>query len=267
MKPEDKTILPHPIPGEHYSRSWSYAIPEFREVLKHLRGTPLAQDDTHQLINESHDKYVWHCKDGDFDFAYKTQKVTKYTRFLFNHSLPAREWSNYQAIAQMGIPTPTVLAVGDTRKCFLLLETFIVTSFLNNTHDGRIFMPSGNYREGHDELRREFCMGNMEYLAIFHDNGWLHAAFHARNLLFRELSDNHLELFWIDVARARQVPESIRFDCAIRDLCTFFRDLQISEQEIASYTAHYAACRKNNSLSVEDWLHAMKQSPRWFCLS
>ena len=254
----------HCVPGEHFHCSWAYAMPEFREELRYLREKPLVEDDSHHLVNESHGKAVWRCRCGTFDVAYKTQRVETHLRFLFNHSLPAREWRNYQAIAAMGIPVPRVLAVGDVRQFFWLQETFIVTEFLENTHDGRIFMRDGDYRQGHDVLRRAYCLAQMEYLAIFHDHGWLHAAFHPRNLLFREPRENaQLQAFWIDVARARPVSDSKRNDAAVRDLCTFFHDLRITESEIAEYVATYAARRKTVSRTAREWLEELKRSPRW----
>ena len=228
-----------------YFGSWRSSVPEFAAALDRLRDGEMKEDSTHQLINVSSGKYVWRCQDGGFDFAYKTQQGKTPWRYLFRPSLPVRECRHYLMLAELGIPVAQVLAVGETRSCCLLRESFLVTSFLEGTKDGRCFMPGGEFRDGHDDLCRQFCREHLRFLAVLHEHQWFHKAFHPRNLLFRQTGEGRLECFWIDVARLRPVTPRQMARAVLVDLHTFFRDMQLRRPQVEELLQYYVSCRKS----------------------
>ena len=179
---------------KRYFCSWSASIPAFAETLARLRKGALKEGETCSQIYESAGKYVFRGKMDGFDFAYKTQQGKAFWRYLFRNSLPLRECFHYAVLRNLGIPVPQVLAVGDTRKCFILKESFLVTEFLDRTEDGRVFMPGEKFRSGHEELRHAFAEKHLRELAKLHDGGYFHKAFHPRNRLFRGDSPEEMEI-------------------------------------------------------------------------
>lgn len=218
--------------------SWQAALDAFEPVLASLRAGKLVEDENHSLINVNNGKFVYHGKDSSFDYAYKTQNGKTFWRYIFRHSLPLRECYHYEILEKLSIPVPQILAVGDTRKFFVLKESFLVTSFLAGTYDGRIFMEGGKYRTGHEELCFDYCRKNLLYLAKLHDAGFFHKAAHPRNFLFRETGkEGEVEVFWIDVARLRKTFHRKR--AVIMDLHTFFRDMLLPEEKVAELLKIY----------------------------
>ena len=213
-------------------------MPGFEEVLQQLRQeVPPKESDSCQLINVSSGKYVYRCNISGWDFAYKTQQGKTPWRYICRPSLPLRECLHYEVLQKLAIPIPQILAVGDTRKNFVLQESFIITGFLDNTADGRIFMPGGKFRTGYEELRRAYCIENLKLLARLHNAGYFHKAAHPRNFLFRGDSPENLEVFWIDVARMRKTNNMIF--ARMLDLHTFFRDMQLPKSELLSLLTRY----------------------------
>ena len=220
---------------QQFCKSWNSTIPEFENLLTKIRNGKLK--DTLELINVSSGKYVYYGKAEGFDFAYKTQQGKKFLRYIFRPSLPYREVQNYAVLEKLGIPIPRVIAVGETRKFLILKESFIITEFIHNTFDGRVFVPNGKFRNQHNEIRAEFCKKNIDLLVKLHEAGYFHKAFHARNLLFRGDTPENLEVFWIDVARMRKTNNMIF--ARMLDLHTFFRDMQLPKSELLSLLTRY----------------------------
>ena len=223
---------------KRFISSWHAAVPAFAPVLASLRSGKLVEDENHSLINVSSGKYVYHGLDAGFDYAYKTQEGKTFWRYIFRPSLPLRECYHYEILSSLAIPVPQVLAVGDTRKFFVLKESFLVTSFLADTMDGRIFMEGGKYRTGYEDLCFAYCRKNLLYLAKLHDAGFFHKASHPRNFLFRETGKaEDVEIFWIDVARLRK--GSCMKKAVIVDLHTFFRDMRLPEDKVTELLKIY----------------------------
>ena len=103
--------------------------------------------------------------------------------------------------------------------------------------NGRVFVPNGKFRYQHNEIRRVFCEKNIDLLVKLHDAGYFHKAFHARNLLFRGDTPENVEVFWIDVARMRKA-KAMAF-ARMLDLHTFFRDMQLPQDELLALLARY----------------------------
>ncbi len=224
-------LLPDFRKAAKFRKSWSACVPGFEEILQKLRQeVPPKESDSCQLINVSSGKYVYRCNISGWDFAYKTQQGKTPWRYICRPSLPLRECLHYEVLQKFAIPIPQILAVGDTRKNFVLKESFIITGFLDNTADGRIFMPGGKFRTGCEELRRAYCIENLKLLARLHNAGYFHKAAHPRNFLFRGDSPENLEVFWIDVARMRKM-HSPRRSVTV-DLHVFLRDMNLPRQEV-----------------------------------
>jgi tRNA A-37 threonylcarbamoyl transferase component Bud32 len=247
----------------YYFGSWRSSVPEFATVLANLRDGKLREDDTHRLINVSSGKYVWRCQVGGFDFAYKTQQGKTPWRYLLRPSLPVRECRHYQFLAELGIPTAKVLAVGETRCFCLLRESFLVTAFLDGTRDGRCFMTGGEFRTGHEELCRQFCREHLRLLAVLHEHRWFHKAFHPRNLLFRQDADGKLEqCYWIDVARLRPVTPRQMERAVLVDLHTFFRDMQLPRKQVEELVQFYVSCRQSPVAAASTLVQEMVEFKR-----
>ena len=229
--------------SEKRRSSWCLCEQNFAPVLKKLRETPPPRSAEAGLIYSSSGKYVWQISSGipgaAAVTAYKTNPGKTPWRYIFNSSLPVREMRNYLRFEQLGLPVAEVVAAGDIRKNFILQETFIVTGFLENTCDGRQFMPGGSHRDEAGK-RHEFCRRNLELLAQLHRAKYFHKAFHPRNLLWRTTAAE-MEIFWIDVARCRPVYSWQMPRAVIVDLHTFFRDMRLERQETLELLRVYAA--------------------------
>ena len=230
--------------------SWHYSENGFEEILSQLLENPPEMSVSAGLLNESSGKMVWRLKAAnsagqEYDFAYKINPRKTPWRYIFKPSLAAREAHNYTMFRELGLPVANVLAVGDKRSFFLLQSSFIATSFLKGTFDGRVFMPLGEMRS-ETELRRKYSMRNFELLAEIHDNGIFHKAFHPRNMLWR--NDNKtFEVFLIDVARCRKVNAGKMKRAVLVDIHTFARDMKTSETELDELLKHYLSCRRNGT--------------------
>ena len=60
-----------------------------------------------------------------------------------------------------------LLAAGDTRRNFILQDSFLVTEFAAGCRDGRVFIRGGELA-GETGLRRAFIEENLSYLAKMH---------------------------------------------------------------------------------------------------
>jgi len=232
--------------------SWAGCAEDFGKILPKLQAGSVSESDKCKLINVSSGKYVYRCQDGGFDFACKIQNGKKFWRYIGRPSLPLREVLHYRWREANSFPVPRVLAAGEIRHFGRLQKSFLVTDFLDNTLDGRIFMPGGKMRNGFEELRHVYCQQHLTLLAKLHDLGGYHKAFHPRNLLFRGDTAADLELFWIDVARLRRATNLRR--AAIVDLHTFFRDMLLPEAETRDLTGVYLAAVQKKIFASNDEL-------------
>ena len=229
-----------------YHRNWS--TPDFTEGLEYLRRNPALFDRRH-LLSDHNGKQVWHIQlppeYGGRNVVYKSCSTPKSGRYWFQLSQAAREHRNYQLLYRLGIPAARILAIGESRRLFNLKSFFIVTEFIPGARDGRDFMCGGNLRED-AARRRQFWERNMPYLAQIHRRGFLHKAFHPRNILWRENAAGEMEIFWIDMARGRfRLPSQMKPGIAF-DLYTLLKDLQLLPEEgeelLNCYLKHNPDC-------------------------
>ena len=222
-----------------YPKDWCAA--GFREQLDYLQSRPELRNDGN-LLTDSAGKLVWRVElppeQGGDVVAYKFCAGKKPWRYIVNLSHPAREWRNYQALYELGIPAAEVLAYGENRRGWKIIDSYIVTRFIDGTRDGCDFMPGGR-RRGDVAMRRRFCELVAPHVATLHRHGFFHKALHPRNLLYRGETPENMEVFFIDVARCR-----IRFRALMRgailfDLYTVLRDLALPAEESRAFLAAY----------------------------
>ena len=222
-----------------YPANWCAA--GFREQLDFLQTHPELRGDAGKLSDRA-GKLVWKIElppeQGGATVALKFCEGKAPWRYILNLSHPAREWRNFQALYELGIPAAEVLAYGETRHGWKIQDSFIVTRFLEGTRDGRDFMPGGRLRDD-VAMRRRFCELVAPQLAKLHRRGFFHKALHVRNVLYRGTTPEEMEIFFIDVARCR-----IRFQCFMKgailfDLYTPLRDLELPAEESRAFLAEY----------------------------
>ena len=250
-----------------YPANW--CAEDFAEGLEYLKNHPELRG-KENLLSDSAGKFVWKidlpAEAGGRCVAYKFCQGKAPWRYVINLSHPAREWRNYQAIYQLGIPAAKVLAYGESRRNWKLESSFIVTEFLADTRDGRDFMPEGPRRNDLG-LRRHFCELVAPSLAKLHDHGFFHKALHPRNILYRGNTPETLEIFFIDVARCRIRPKFLMRWPILFDLYTPLRDLKLPQQEsmafLEAYLKHARSCPFDLA-ELEKRLRAFRRHGRRF---
>ena len=223
-----------------YPANW--VKPGFEQALTYLKQHPELRGENN-LLSNSAGKWVWKIQlpeefgGGAVAWKFCEGKVPR--RYIINLSHPAREWRNYQAIERLGIPAGQVLAFGETRKYhWKLVESFIVTKFIEGTRDGRDFMPGGKLRQD-VAMRRRFCALLAPKIAIMHRHLFFHKALHPRNILYSGDTPETMKIYFIDVARCRirlgfAMPYVVLFD-----LYTPLLDLQLPTEESLEFLRIY----------------------------
>ena len=251
-----------------YPADW--CADSFHERLELLRRHPEWRGDGN-LLTDRAGKRVWRIdfpptESGTCSVACKLCDGRKPWRYIFDLSLPAREWRNYQALHRLGLPAPEVLAYGETRRGWKLLRSFIITRFIEGTRDGRDFMPEGRLRDRID-LRRRFCELAAPHIATLHRNGFFHKALHVRNLLYRGETPEEMEVFFIDVARSRIRCRGRMKHAALFDLYTPLRDLQLPAEESRAFLRAYLAAYPDSpfdAAELERRLRAFRRHGKTF---
>jgi tRNA A-37 threonylcarbamoyl transferase component Bud32 len=233
-----------------YFSSWDYCEKDFESALQQLKAERSALCRQDRILSDNNAKYVWRIPlTGDngqeFDTGYKICSAETPWRYMFRYSLPTREAENYRLFASIGMPMPRLLAHGDTRKCFILKESYIVVEFIPGTKDGTVFMPDRKMRDD-TAAADEFTKKNFELLAKLHQNRIFHKAFHVRNSLFRYDENGNMEIFWIDVARCRRYPWKNMKWPILFDLQTWLQDLRIDEVTGRRYIEYYCSAWQND---------------------
>ena len=212
----------------------------FEEDLAWIQQHPEARN-AGNLLTDNSGKQVWRIElpNGHGSVAYKFCEGKSPNRYILHLSHPGREWRNYQAIARMDVPSGEVLAFGETRKHhWRLVDSFIITRFIENTRNGTDFMPGGKLRDN-EAMRRRFCALIAPEIAKMHKHGFFHKALHPRNVLYRGETPDAMEVFFIDVARCKmrfswRMPRVILFD-----LYTPLNDLKLPADESKAFLKVY----------------------------
>lgn len=213
----------------------------FGAGLEYLEKHPELLNDGN-LLSDRAGKSVWKVEipdgPGTRCVVCKVCEGKKPWRYIFDLSPPAREWRNSRALSSMGVPAAEVLAYRETRRCGKLERSFLVTNFIAGTRNGCDFMSGGSLRD--DLARRQrFCELVAMHLAVMHRRGFFHKALHVRNILYRGVTPEHFEVFFVDLARCRILQRRSMEEPILFDLYTFLRDLELPASESSAFLSHY----------------------------
>jgi tRNA A-37 threonylcarbamoyl transferase component Bud32 len=246
-------------------RSWSWALPGFGTANTWIEEHPLRVR-SGRYMSDTPGKEVW-CVELPETFDSR-KVVCKYHEDenrsfygLFRHSTAVLEAANFAALKALGVPVPTVLACGEKRHFGELVSSFIITDFIENTVDGSILLPTGDWCD-RKRLRMGFCHKCMEYIARAHAAGFHHAAFHAHKILMPKHSDeDNPEVTLIDLAHGCFLPRRAMPRAIAIDLVTLFTELRLNSDEIHVLIQHYLDVNKQCDMDDEELWDAMNQLP------
>lgn len=220
-------------------RSWHWAREDFSPVVEKL----LALDEPGKMIWKTKHKECYLVSGADFglpyDFCFKRYHEKRFLRYLFRPSLAYREFLGFKTVADLGIPTAEVLAMGEIRKNLNLKEAYFVTRFVENSADGTTWM----YPDADPERRAEYIYICMEQLAHLHNSGVFHGGYHPRNQLWRLDADGKMEIIWIDLATCRKL-KTRGSHTVEEDHRLFFKHFLFSAEEKQHFIDHYSKFRK-----------------------
>lgn len=246
-------------------RSWNWAVPGFGAANAWLDEHPMRVR-SGRYMSDTPGKEVWCVKLPE---RFESRKVVcKYHEDenrsfygLFHHSTAVIEAANFAALGALGIPVPTVLACGEKRHFGELVSSYIITDFIDNTVDGSILLPTGDWSE-RKRLRMGFCHKGMEYIGRAHAAGFHHSAFHAHKMLMPKNSDEDSpEITMIDLAQGRFRPRRAMRTAIAMDIVTLFTELRLTSDEIYVLCQHYLAVNNHCGMSVDGLWDAMNKLP------
>lgn len=248
----------------HLFSSWCWIrkdfLPEYEKLLE--EGIIGGENPQGELIWETKQKYVYKITTfSSRNIVYKAYHCFRHPRhYLFRAAPTGLEALNYEKVIAMDIPTARVLAAGETRRFFFPRKAFFITGFLEKTSDGREFLKEGK-EEKNTLWKNEFLAKNMQYIAIFHDHGFLHKGFTPYNTLWREKSSGEekkegdlLQVYWIDVASCREMKPNKKFlSGRAEDLAQFFSYFSLTEEERKNIWEIYCANTKTLQTGKKDF--------------
>lgn len=233
------------IPGISVFRSWQWHHPDF-----------LIQWQCFCNENYQKDKQIWctRLKDvkllsvptarGDCRVAFKCYREKRLLRYFLRPSLAAREAAGFKIVESLHIPVAQVLAVGEKRRFFNLVEAYIVTRFEENTESLLYF---ADHPEEWDMLLA-LLKENIARLGRLHAAGYTHGGAHPRNFLWRKNASGQLESLWIDLATVRQMISGKKgWKYLLTDLADLVENFRLSQNELDDLIAEY---RKYNDIPV-----------------
>lgn len=137
-----------------------------------------------------------------------------------------------------------MLAVGEKRRFFYLVEAYIVTRFEENTESLLYF---ADHPEEWDMLLA-LLKENIARLGQLHAAGYIHGGAHPRNFLWRKNASGQLESLWIDLATVRQMISGKKgWKYLLTDLADLVENFRLSQKELDDLIAEY---RKYNDIPV-----------------
>ncbi|MBO5761467.1 MAG: hypothetical protein J6S53_07995 [Lentisphaeria bacterium] len=247
----------------HLFSSWSWVQSDFAEEFAYLQKNSLLEKDApgSKCIWATRQKYVLKLvTPSGRSIACKKYHLFRNPQHFLNRATPAGlEALNYQEIASLHIPTAKILAAGEKRRFFFPREAFFITEFLEGTSDGREFLSGGQYCHK-TEWKDEFIKKNIRYLALFHDNDFLHKGFTPFNMLWKEKplslqkEGDLLDIFWIDAATCRKIKDRKKlFSGKGEDFALFFSFFDFTEEERKEYILFYTENTRTLECSFEEF--------------
>lgn len=228
--------------------SWSWVQESFASDLEKIfQSDLLLENGPSERIWSTKQKFVLkvHTPEGRVA-AYKTYRYIKHPRaHIFRASPTGLEAVNYAMLEEMSLPMAKLLAVGETRKFFLIKTAYLITEFVEGSRDGTAFLTNGAFAEN-EAYKKEFCLKNLSYLAKLHDHGVIHNGTAPYNMLWKEKESSGrregdtLEVVWIDVATCRKRSFGKKFIKMVRnDLKKFLTPFAFSREEMLALMRHY----------------------------
>ena len=233
--------------------SWRYVKTDFAPEFARLESRgELSASCTGEKIWETRQKYVFKIalKEGGAAVYKSFRKIVHPAKFMLRPSPGGFEARNYAILEKLGLPLPELLAAGDTRKNFILSNTFVITRFAENFNSCKEFCPGGKYAD-RKELRMYVLNKSMEFLARCHDGGVLHRGYTVANVLWKESGEqDKAELLLIDLASCRNRPLFIINSSVHKELKLFFRHLTLAPAEKEELIERYCSARKKGAPSA-----------------
>ena len=234
--------------------SWIYCKESFAETFETLyRAGTFCVSGSGEKIWETRNKYVHKVplESGGSIVCKGFRRIPRPHVYMLRPSQCGFEALNYQRIADLGIPLPEFLAVGEVRRGFLLKDAFFVTRFAEGFLDGRSFMP-GAPQADDGALKEEFLSRHLTLLARCHDAGIFHRGFTPANIMWKMRSapdseGNKLDLLWIDLASCRRLPLFSAAKCCAKDISMCLKPLELPLSQRDSLIELYCSSRQKKA--------------------
>ena len=160
--------------------------------------------------------------------AFKNYHEKRFFRYFLRPSLAAREANGFKVIASLDIPVVKVLAYGENRKFFNLVDAYFVTKFEEGC---KTFLDFGHNPQGEDRTKLfNLLTENIKRLALLHKAGYTHGGAHPRNFLWNE-DNGQLQSIWLDLATVRKMSK-INWKYLLTDLSDFTEYYQLTQEEL-----------------------------------
>lgn len=167
--------------------------------------------------------------------AFKNYHEKRFFRYFLRPSLAAREARGFEIVESLGIPVVKVLAYGENRKFFNLVDAFFITKFAENCKTFLDFTNNPNLEN--KDILLQLLKENIKRLAILHKAGYTHGGAHPRNFLWIE-KDNKIESIWLDLATVRKM-NKINWKYLLTDLSDFTEYFHFTQDELDNLIQEY----------------------------
>ena len=226
--------------------SWHWNKAEFSEQWKYLCAMEGSGETQGETIWQTRFKAVQLLSvpggTGEYRIAFKNYQEKRFWRYFLRPSLAAREAVGFEVAKELDIPVAEVLAFGENRRFFNLINAYFITRFEENTETLLYFK---DHPEEHESLM-QLLKENILYLANLHAAGFVHCGAHPRNILWRKKGDGSIESIWIDLASVRRTPGGKRYwKYILTDLSDFTEAFKLSQADLDMLIKEY---RKVNDI-------------------
>ena len=203
----------HPVPGSAAS-AMTFTPKQWREWLSNPRQW-LSAERSQYAIKKSASGMVCRSRlSGDaqsVDIICKRstpRHLGKRLKNLFRESRAMRTWRLANALLNRQIPTARPLAVVERRRCGVLLDSIIVTEYIDHAHDlDTVLTVQLRDLDGGSQyrLKRQVAESLAVLVRSFHARGFVHRDFKAPNIMVQwdESGDRAPELLLVDLDGVR----------------------------------------------------------------
>jgi len=154
---------------------------------------------------------IWNI---DSDFGRLTIKLNRSSGvrkigYYFKSSKAKRHWDNAVTMLTRGVNTPVPYAYFDRHNNSGIEDSYYITEFIEDAFSARDVFASINKNEGtyrgvaHSILLEKLA----QFICNLHDNAIIHRDLSSGNILFTCDDAMHLQLYFIDIGRAKVVSE------------------------------------------------------------